>query len=147
MTHLVDQIINAVRSKLIVLPTTGTRCYDGMPRVLDDEHLPALVLDEGDDRAAPITKFYPRLIGHTLSITARVYVKAGLPAPLLRAIRLEVEKSLTADPNLGGLTTDLRMTGAQGPLKDFESETPVAMLGITLEVDYRHIETTPDIAA
>lgn len=147
MSHLVDQIIGALRAKMLGLPSTGADVYDDLPRTLDETNLPGLVIEEGDDRAQPITKFYPRLMQHTLTLTVRVYVKAASPNATLRQVRLEVEKALTADPNLGGLTTDVRMTGAQAPMKDFDSETAVAMLGITLEVDYRHMETTPDVAA
>lgn len=150
MTHLVDQIIGAMKVVLTGLPTTGARVFDGEPRQLGESDLPALVIEEGDDRAAPLTRLYPRIVGHTQTYTVRAVVKAKERASVRRQIRLEVEKAMAdAAPNLGGaqkLTRDVRAVGAEAPRDDFDSETPVTTQGITFEVDYQHQETTPDVA-
>jgi len=150
MTHLVDQIVGAISAALTGLPTTGANVFDGEPRQLGEDKLPALVIEEGDDRAVPTTRLYPRIIGHTQSFTVYAVVKAKEPASIRRQIRLEVEKALAlAGPNLGGqikLTKDIRPAGASAPRGDYDSETPVSILGINFEVDYQHLETTPDVA-
>lgn len=150
MNHLVDQIVEAMKSALTGLPTTGANVFDGEPRQLNEDKLPALVIEEGDDRAAPLTRSYPRIFGHTQSFTVYAVVKAKDPASTRRQIRLEVEKALAAaGPNLGGqvkLTKDIRPAGASAPRGDYDSETQVTILGINFEVDYQHLETTPDVA-
>ena len=150
MTHLVGQIVDAMKAALIGLPTTGSNVFDGEPRQLGEGDLPALVIEEGDDRATPASRLYPRIIGHTQNFTVFAVVKAKDPASVRRQIRLEVERALaTAGPNLGGaqkLTKDIRPAGASAPRSDYDSETPVSILGISFEVDYQHVETTPDVA-
>lgn len=150
MTHLVGQIVDAMKVALTGLPTTGANVFDGEPRQLGEDKLPALVIEEGDDRAAPTTRMYPRIIGHTQNFTVFAVVKAKEPASTRRQIRLEVEKALAlAGPNLGGavkLTKDIRPAGATAPRTDYETDLPVSIFGINFEVDYQHLETTPDVA-
>ena len=152
MSHLVDQIVSAMMATLTGLPTTGANVFDGMPRVMGEEQLPFLVIDEGDDRSGPVTTTRPRLWRHTQNFTVTAYVKASMPRATLRQIRLEVEKALSgADPNLAGsggvLTRDVRPVGAQAPIPDFSSELQVISMGINVEIDYQHDELTPDVAS
>lgn len=145
--HLVQQISLAVKDLLTGLATTGARVHDGFPRQLQDADLPALVIEIGDDTAIPVTKLYPRLMGHVLQLSVLVLVKKAAPPADLHQIRLEVEKALAAAaPSLGGLTTDIRSAGASRREQDNEGELPVGMLPVNFEIDYRHFENAPDVA-
>jgi hypothetical protein len=148
VAHLVDQIIGAIKTRLTGLTTTGANVFDGNPRSLLAADLPALVIEEGEDKSEPITKLYPRTVAHTVQMSVRCFVKATSPASTLRQIRLEVEKAMSAAaPSLGGLTRDIRCTGAYARQQDFESDTQVSSTVVTFEIDYTHLETAPDVAS
>jgi hypothetical protein len=145
--HLAQQISVAVQGVVSGLAATGSRVHDGRPRQLGSGDLPALVIQIGEDPAVPITKLYPRLMAHTLQVTVWAFVKATTTPADLHEVRLQVEKAMSAAaPSLGGLTTDIRCVGAGQREQDSEADTPVGMLPINFEIDYRHQENAPDVA-
>lgn len=149
--HLRDQIVDAVKTLLTGLTTTGARCY--VDRDIDEEpigaaELPALNIEQGDESSEAATISAPRTMQAFLDITVTGFSKLAtgtLARKKLNLISQEVQVAMAGDRSLGGLCkyTTLMQT-------DFElssqGEQPVGLVRMRYQVLYLYAENTPDVA-
>ena len=146
MTHVRQQIRERVGTVVTGLSTTGSNVFQSRVYPLQDVNLPALlVYSTTEDSEADV-------IGTALStnrivnIVIEGYVKATTDFDdTVDTICEEVETALANDRTLNGLAKFSQLTGTEINYNG-EGETPVGVVTLTYQVQYRTATNAPNVA-
>jgi len=146
MTHVRQQIRERVGTVVTGLSTTGSNVFQSRVYPLQDSNLPALlVYSTTEDSEADV-------IGTALStnrivnIVIEGYVKATTDFDdTVDTICEEVETALANDRTLNGLAKFSQLTGTEINYNG-EGETPVGVVTLTYQVQYRTATNAPNVA-
>ncbi len=151
MAHLVDQILEAVRSRLEEANTyagpnvEADRDWPIAPP--DDEPWDWLLVSAGADRVRESTPMRPRRLTEEMELkvraVSRVATADGKPAARTRALMLQVQLALLgagADTTLGGIAKFMRYEGSD-PIED-ETNLDVAARDISFIVTFQTKESS-----
>jgi len=146
MTHVRQQIRERVGTVVTGLSTTGSNVFQSRVYPLQDTNLPALlVYSTTEDSEADV-------IGTALStnrivnIVIEGYVKATTDFDdTVDTICEEVETALANDRTLNGLAKFSQLTGTEINYNG-EGETPVGVVTLTYQVQYRTATNAPNVA-
>jgi len=147
MSHVRQQIREAIALKLTGLTTTEDRVYQNRFTTLDKANLPCLVITSiRDVSAGPISHDVPRTIQHDVSIKITAYAKAlDNLDDALDDICEQVEVAMSTDRKLSGLVfnVDLQATDI-----DFngEGDQPHGIAQLEYSVKYHVKENDPSTA-
>lgn len=137
MTHRAEDIMEAVKTNLAGLVTTGAnvhRAFEHMPQ------LPALVIVQGSDGVAAMQ--YGE-VSRTLTITVEARIKkSATAATSLNAIHAEVYSALMADVTQGlGFVERTEPVSADAPTQK-DLEIPIVSQSLNFRVHYQHATKT-----
>ena len=148
--HLIEQITDAIATKVTGLATTGARVFRDRVRALDDGEFPCLVIQDSDESppllvATGLSSAVGRQLHRTVLIDIVAYVQEDAPSATLNLIQKEVEIALSADNTLGGITLDLLYGGRQRTTSG-EGKNVVGGNVMNYTATYRCGEKQPDVA-
>lgn len=145
MTHIRQQIRNAIAAAVTGLATTGSSVYTSRVHPLETTDLPALRIYTIRDQAERLTQGNPVRVQRAIQviIEAVVAVTDALEDEL-DAIGVEVEIVL-ADNRLGGLVKDLFLVEATKALTG-EGERQAGLLRMEFLADAHIAENDPESA-
>jgi hypothetical protein len=146
MSHVSQQIVDAIAVLITGLPLTGANVFDDIPTNPSSSILPCLIVEIIKDDSEPTSMGYPRLLNCTLSLAviARAIGKTSLKRTL-NTIRSNVQTALSAKPSLGGLTKDLQLNSVAF-LTNSEAETNYGEATMLWTATYYIQETAPETA-
>lgn len=103
MTHLRQQIRDAVKVLLTDLATTKKEVYIGRTRPLGKDYEPTLLIYTTDDPERVFSEGYPRTMIHNLTLRVEGHVvQPEPPDDVLDRIEVEVKTKLASVPRLTG---------------------------------------------
>ncbi|MCK5602114.1 hypothetical protein KAR91_09600 [Candidatus Pacearchaeota archaeon] len=120
--HLIEQIMDAVETVLKADPVAAVvpaNVFRDRVHALFEGEFPCLAIQDADESppeliGTALSAAAGRMTHRTILIDVAAYVRGTTsPGPTLNLIQKEVEKAMSADNTLGGLTTDLRYAGRQ----------------------------------
>jgi hypothetical protein len=141
--HVRRRIRQAVATRLTNLATTGTRVFISRVYPLAESKLPGILIytPQESSQVDSITK--PRGLARGVNVVVEGVVEStGALDDDLDQIAVEVEQALGADPSLGGLVKDTRLSGTQ-IMHAGDGKKPVGAIRMTFEVIYRTPENNP----
>ena len=146
MTHARQQLRERVATDVTGLTTTGSRVYQSRIYNLEKTDLPCLLVYSKNEDSERDTFKGTNGLARNLSIVIEGYQKGASDLDdSLDTIAEEVEAALGADPTLNGLakdsfcaSTDIEDTG--------DGETPIGLVRMTFNVNYRTTTTAPGTA-
>lgn len=146
MTHARQQLRERVATDVTGLTTTGSRVYQSRIYNLEKTDLPCLLVYSKNEDSERDTFKGTNGLARNLSIVIEGYQKGASDLDdSLDTIAEEVEAALGADPTLNGLakdssivSTDIEYTG--------DGETPIGLVRMTFNVNYRTTTTAPGTA-
>ena len=146
MTHARQQLRERVATDVTGLTTTGSRVYQSRIYNLEKTDLPCLLVYSKNEDSERDTIKGTNGLARNLSIVIEGYQKGASDLDdSLDTIAEEVEAALGADPTLNGLakdssivSTDIEYTG--------DGETPIGLVRMTFNVNYRTTTTAPGTA-
>ena len=142
MTHRAESILEAVKTTLTGLTTTGLNVQRG--RYYDLTTLPALVIEKGSDNTATErnTAFQDRNLD--ISITSAIE-QAGSVEGTLNQIAAEIYAAMMADITLGlDYVIDVQFTGDSTPSIEVGGDLPIGFMETSFMVSYRHSYTSTE---
>lgn len=146
MTHRAETILEAVKTKLTGLSTTGSRVERG--RVYPVETAPALTISMGaDSTLGEGGSNNMAFVDRELQIIVRAHVKNAATniETLLNAIKSEVYAAIMADPTLGqSFVVDTFLVGDSAPDASADSNKPTATVDMQWNCIYRHSFTSTE---
>lgn len=153
MSHVRQQIRDAVVERLTGLNTTAKNVMVGRTRPLPLDYDPTLLIyttpaqSGGQETAGPISLSYPRTVRRTmsLSIWGRVQ-QADPPDDLLDTIAAEIETAMAADSTFGGLVKDSALAGTVSQV-DANGDRHEGGIRLTYAITYVTRENAPTVAA
>lgn len=151
MSHLIDQIVEAVRANLVTAATyagANVGKYRKWPVAADDgTAFDWLLVNPGPDRVIESTSMRPRRLTEEVEIAvraiSRVATADGNPDARAIALMLQVQLALvgaSADITLGGAAKFLRYAGSE-PLED-ETNLDAAGREVSFIVTFQTKETS-----
>lgn len=147
MSHIRQQIREAIELKLTGLTTTEDRVYKNRVNPLDKANLPCLVITSVRDVSlGPISHDVPRTIQHDASINITAYVKAlDNLDDALDDICEQVEIAMSTDRKLSGLvfSVDLQATDINF---NSDGDQPHGIAQLEYSVRYHVKENDPSTA-
>ena len=136
--HPRQQIRDAIVTAVTGLTITTDNVFNSRVYRLSDSQLPALIVFTEDESSDRETNGVDGLLMRTLNIMVEVSAHESAGKSIedtLDDIALEVETALGADRDLGGLTTDLFLSGTASKF-DPEGEQPFGTLEMTWTAEY-----------
>lgn len=148
MTHVRTQIIDAVKTAITGLSTTGNRVFKQRRYPTSSPKLPCWLIYRGSEISEPDEQGSPRLISRTFDFHLEGLAEGTTADDVLDTMAAEAEAVLAADLNLGGLCHNIQIaTTEPGPVLDSQSEKQVASLRLTFRVEYLTTDQDPETAA
>lgn len=150
--HLRKQIRDKLKTVLSGLSTTTTNVFGNRKEIMSETELPAVIIFNDIDQVAartigsqvaPHTRMEQRTISYKIQALAKQ--NAGLDDQLDQ-ICLEVEKAISADIFLGGLTSDARLISTSHQFEE-SSDRPEGIAEMVWEFDTWVPNTAPDTQA
>ncbi len=142
--HVSEQVVEAAKAALIGLATTGANVFDSRVYPVQDNELPCLLIDQGNETSEIESMGFDRITGRTMELLVVAKVKQNTSyRTLINTIRKEVEVRLAANQGIGGAkyvqpkSCEIELAG--------EGEKPVASATLTFEVPYYTALSTPDV--
>jgi len=148
MSHVRQQLVDAVITRLTGLATTGSHVFADRPEdyELAEADLPALrVYDDGEATVQELV-LSPRTVLRTISIRVDAVAKSasGLAATL-RTICSEVETALGTTVSVGGIAVDVVYTRTDPPERDAQSDRPVSRVSMVFEAQLATAAAAPEV--
>jgi hypothetical protein len=146
MSHLIQQIREAVATAVTGLTTTGSRVYQSRlyPRALPAG--PCLVVSTDSESASQLTVHPTPRLQRSLTVTIRAYALANDNLDdVLDTVQSEVEVAL-GNTTLSGKVQTLTYTG-RSLLLDEATDQPVGVLTLTYEAVYVTASNAPTTTA
>lgn len=155
MSHLIDQIVEQVRARLVVAGTyagANVAKYRKWPVApVDATAFDWLLVNPGQDRVTDSTPMRPRRLTEDVEITvralSRVATADGNPDARAIALMLQVQHALVgaaADVTLGGVAKFLRYAGSD-PIED-ETNLDAAGREVSFIVTFQTKETSFEVS-
>lgn len=136
--HKVEQIMDAVKTLVTGLLTTGARVARG--RVYPHPSGPALSLFQG--ASSPLNDSFPLQDSElTINVVGHSRAAEGATDTELNQIAKEVAAALLADTTLGGAVIRTRWSGNQEPALSGDGDKPISSMIMSFIVHYRHSYT------
>jgi len=136
MSHVRQQIREAVATRLTGLTTTGVNVFASRVYSLADEKLPALAVytrSESSDAAN-----LARDLNRQLSIVIEGYAKGATSlGDTLDTVAAEVEAAMATDSNLNGLGKLSVLKGTEIDFQREEAEKPIGVIRMMYNVFYQ----------
>ena len=146
MAHIRRQIREAIGIKLTGLALTGANVFQSRVYALDDTELPAILIATEIEDVEASSISYPRLQKRNLLVSIKALAKANADLDdVLDEICSQVEKALSADIGLNGLTKDLLLSSTNIALEG-DGEKPIGVATMVWAANYQMKETAPDVA-
>lgn len=148
--HLRDQILDALKTTLTGLTTTGARVYADRTEALAENDRPGLTIIQGDESPPEyLTLAYPRTVRAEFTVSVNAYdartAAQGDARKRANRICKEVQAAIGLDVDLGGLVHDTRTAGTSFEL-DGGSDNEAASAEMRYRIIYQFKETAPDVA-
>lgn len=145
MSHVRQQIRDAVKSAVTNLNTTGSRVYVSRTYKLTDDNLPALRLYTQDEETERLCKS-PVYVKHTLPVAIECCAKQATDVDnKVDTITSEVEAAIVGDSTLAALIKDNQITATDIEYST-EQEQPLAIAKVTFTIIYTTIDGAPETA-
>lgn len=155
MSHLIDQIVEATRARLVAAGTyagANVAKYRKWPVApADGAAFDWLLIGVGQDRVTESTPMRPRRLTEDVEITvralSRVATASGAPDERAIALMLQVQHAMvgaSADVTLGGLAKFLRYAGSD-PIDD-EMNLDAAGREVSFIVTFQTKETSFEVS-
>lgn len=146
MKHVRQQIREALATVLNSQPLVGANVFINRTQPVTDSVLPCLIIAVENDESESASMSYPRLANHRLVISIRAFAHANSALDdALDAMCMNVEKALSANISLGGLTKDLQISSTSMALNS-EAETNYGEAAMLWSAAYYIQETVPETA-
>jgi len=143
--HRAEEIAQTLKGILAHLPTTRERVYRGRARRLNEDELPALLINLS--REEFLGKTNPVLIDRDLIINVEGYARTDADGEnletILNRIRKEVTIAIMADVTLGLTYVHDSNEGNAGYTFDEETENGIGVIATEWVVTYRRSATDP----
>lgn len=146
MSHVRQQIRDAVVTRLTGLLTTAARVKAARLFPYSDAELPALAIYTTSEEIDHDSDTMGGKLTRTVELTVEGRVKtAATPENTLDTIAAEVEAAIETDPTLTNLVEDMFLDTTNIEI-DAGTETPVGVITLTFSVIYRTAATDPTTA-
>lgn len=149
MSHIRAQIRAAVITNLTGLFTTGANVFQTRVWPINDSELPCLLVMTDADvvnsySEGSVVGNTPRNVNRTMHLAIQAVVRGLAIDDALDQICLEVEKALSADRFLGGLSVNVALADTRIQFKG-DGEKPTGEATMTYQIEYWVLDTTPDV--
>jgi hypothetical protein len=150
MSHVREQIRDAVVSAVTYLDLTARRVFRTRVYPMDRESLPGLCVYTSSESIEPNTIGGLKSVSaylRTLSVNIEAYAKASVDLDnTLDDIAVEVETAMAEDSTLNGLVEDVILTSTEIDIMGGDSEQPVGVLRLSYDIIYRTTLADPSAA-
>lgn len=145
MSHVRQQIREAVATVLTGLTTSGARVFQSRLRVLSDADLPCLLINTDDESIDTPAISHAAMQERELQLLVRAVAKNGASVDdLLDTMLAEVETAMTGQ-TLGGIAKGLVLEKISIEMND-ELEKPIGIASATYRVTYYTADGAPGTA-
>lgn len=144
MSHIRQEIRDDIIRQLTGLATTGDNVFASRIYPISNADLPGICVYTLGEESEYRTFKNPRSIRRELTVAIEVYVKANTGYDdTIDQIALEIESALADDLTRNGYAKDTRFGSTSIEFSD-EGEKPIAMMTLTVSVDYFTTEGSPE---
>jgi len=146
MSHVRQQIREAIATALTGLPTTGARVFQTRVYPVEDVDLPALLIYSQNEDSTPISITAPRTMERSLLLQVEAVAKGVTDLDdELDTICAEVEVALAMPlAVLDGIATSIALTATE--IEIVAAEKPTGRARLSYRVDYFTAENAPTAA-
>lgn len=146
MSHVRQQIRDAVITALTGLATTGARVYGSRLYALKDTDLPALLINTEDESIEAVGVDEPQWLIRSLLLTVRgVAQQTADLDDKLDTIAAEVETVLGANAPLGALANIVGLESIDTKMES-KLEKPVGIIEMNYRITYTTAANAPQVA-
>ncbi len=146
MSHVRQQIRDAVVTALTGLTTTGTRVFKSRVYPFESGKLPALIVYTKSETSTNETMTRPRTQLRVLEVMVECYVMANTNFDnSIDTIAVEVEEALYSNITLGGKAKDINTVAFESDYSG-DGEQVVGVGRFTVEVTYSTKENDLEVA-
>ena len=144
MTHIRQQIRDAVVARLTGLATTGGNVFGSRVYPIQPNEMPGVLVYSLRETADAETMGHPRLLVRRADIAVEVLATANADLDdTLDTAAKEIEVAIAADMTLGGVCRDIMMTATDITLKG-DGDKIAGSARLTFEVIYTTAENDPE---
>jgi hypothetical protein len=145
MTHVRDQIRDAVLAAVIGLATTKKNAFASRVHPVNDNELPCVLVFTRNESSAPVTQATPRRIERMLTVMVEGYVKLNTGYDdKLDKIAVEVETAIYNSTSLKAVVRDIFLSGTEIKLLG-EAEKPLAIVSMSFMAKYYTLENDSQV--
>jgi hypothetical protein len=150
MSHVRQQIRDAVVAAVTFLPLTATRVYKARVYPMTAADLPGICVYTQSESASLNTIGGLKTVSaylRNLSINLEIYAKATSNLDnSLDNIAVEVETAIATNAGLNGLAEDVILASTEIDIMGADSEQPVGVMRLTYNIIYRTTLADPSAA-
>jgi hypothetical protein len=140
MTHVRDQIRDAVLATVTNLTTTKKNAFAARVHPVNDNELPCVLVFTSNETSEPITISAPRRMQRTLTVMVEGYAKTVKGyEDVLDKIAVEVETAIYNSTSLKAVVRDIFLSGTEIKLLG-EADKPVAVISMSFTAKYHTLE-------
>lgn len=146
MSHVRQQIREALATAVTGLATTGSRVYQSRIYPVSDSKLPCLLVNTDDESIETLTSNTTPMLERRLTAQVRAVAKASSDLDdTLDQIMAEVEAALGAAGVLSALAKSVSLSGIRVEMDD-ALEKPVGVASMEYQISYYTASNAPQTA-
>jgi hypothetical protein len=136
MSHVRQQIRDAIATRVTGLPTTGNAVYKMRRYALDDAKLPAICVYTGDESSGMAT-IGTRTLRRVTNVVVEAYCKGASTSvqDTIDTMCVEIEEAIAGSFDLSGLVKSTVLTGTEIDI-NVQGEKSIASAKLVYAVEY-----------
>ena len=129
-----EQILAALKTKLIGTTGVAKRIYRSRPEALSRAETPAIILEPISDTALDTNSIYEKITWE-FRVRVTVIVRGTIPDKVADPTNVSLYNKLMTDPTIGGLAIDIKPS--QTSFEIVESDQPTGIISNEFDIEYR----------
>ena len=129
-----EQILAALKTKLIGTTGVAKRIYRSRPEAFSRAETPAIILEPISDTALDTNSIYEKITWE-FRVRVTVIVRGTIPDKVADPTNVSLYNKLMTDPTIGGLAIDIKPS--QTSFEIVESDQPTGIISNEFDIEYR----------
>ena len=129
-----EQILAALKTKLIGTTGVAKRIYRSRPEAFSRAETPAIILAPISDTALDTNSIYEKITWE-FRVRVTVIVRGTIPDKVADPTNVSLYNKLMTDPTIGGLAIDIKPS--QTSFEIVESDQPTGIISNEFDIEYR----------
>ena len=129
-----EQILAALKTKLIGTTGVAKRIYRSRPEAFSRAETPAIILEPISDTPLDTNSIYEKITWE-FRVRVTVIVRGTIPDKVADPTNVSLYNKLMTDPTIGGLAIDIKPS--QTSFEIVESDQPTGIISNEFDIEYR----------